>query len=149
MATSPHPFIKAPNRTIISLSIPVLFSLIAEPLTGMVDTAFVASLGEVPLAALGVGTAALSSVFWIFSFLGISAQTGVAQADGQSDAAQALRTVSLALALAIAISAGLVLLVFPWYFSPKCRRKPNVPHCPSSHRLGSSVDLFLCWRWCF
>ena len=42
-----------------------------------------------------------------------------------------------------------VLLGFPWYFSPKYRRKPNVPHCPSSHRLGSSVDLFLCWRWCF
>jgi MATE family multidrug resistance protein len=43
--------------------------LIAEPLAGVADTAFVARLGAVPLAALGVATALLSSVFWVFNFL--------------------------------------------------------------------------------
>lgn len=113
MSESPHPFNKAPHRTVIGLSIPVLFSLIAEPLTGMVDTAFVARLGEVPLAALGVGTSALSSVFWIFNFLGISAQTGVAQADGRNDPKQATQTVSLALALALLFSISMFAIAWP------------------------------------
>lgn len=79
----------------------------------MVDTAFVARLGEVPLAALGVGTSALSSVFWIFNFLGISAQTGIAQADGRNDGQTAVKTVSLALSLAMAFGLALILIVFP------------------------------------
>jgi len=57
-----HPFVRAPHRTLIALSFPVLLSLIAEPLTGLVDTAFVAQLGAAPLAALGVGTVALSGM---------------------------------------------------------------------------------------
>ena len=109
----PHPFLKNPHRTIVALSIPVLISLVAEPLTGVVDTAFVARLGDVPLAALGVGTSALSSVFWIFSFLGVSAQTGVAHADGNEDSEAARRVVSLALTLAIVFSLALMLLFFP------------------------------------
>ncbi len=114
MTRSLHPFETQPHRTIFNLALPALVSLVAEPVTGLVDTAFVARLGEVPLSALGVGTTALSSVFWIFSFLGISAQTGVAQADGRSNSAEAKRTVSLALALAISMSAALVLLFYPF-----------------------------------
>ena len=49
-----------------------MISLIAEPLTGIADTFFIASLGTAPLAGLGVGATLLSSVFWIFNFLGIS-----------------------------------------------------------------------------
>ncbi|MGA1495224.1 MAG: MATE family efflux transporter, partial [Rhodothermales bacterium] len=82
-ALSQHPFEKAPRRTLFRLSVPVLFSLVAEPITGLVDTAFVSRLGAVELAALGVGTMALSSVFWIFNFLGVATQTDVAQADGR------------------------------------------------------------------
>ena len=65
---APHPFIRHPHRTILALSTPVLLSLVAEPLTGLVDTAFVAQLGAAPLAALGVGAATLSSVFWSSTF---------------------------------------------------------------------------------
>jgi Na+-driven multidrug efflux pump len=39
---------------LVTLTIPVLFSLAAEPLTGLVDTAFIARLGSSPMAALGV-----------------------------------------------------------------------------------------------
>ena len=42
----------------------------------------VGRLGVVPLAALGVGTVLLSSVYWIFNFLGIGTQTEVARAAG-------------------------------------------------------------------
>ena len=89
-----HPFVDRPNRTLLALSIPVFFSLIAEPLTGLVDTGFIARLGAAPLAALGVGTAALSSIFWIFNFLAVGTQTNVAQALGHQDEAQATSVTS-------------------------------------------------------
>jgi MATE family multidrug resistance protein len=80
-----HPFVKSPHKTLLSMSLPVLLSLVAEPLTGLVDTAFVARLGAESLAALGVGTVTLSGIFWVFNFLGIGTQTEVAQAYGRQE----------------------------------------------------------------
>lgn len=85
----------------------------AEPITALVDTAFISSLGAVPLAALGVGTTALSSLFWIFNFLGIGTQTEVSQIYGKGHAEQAGKITSLALVLSAAIGLGLILLVAP------------------------------------
>ena len=85
MNPSAIPILLRPNRTIVYLSLPILLSLIAEPLTGLVDTGLVARLGAAPLAALGVGAGALSSVFWIFNFLAIATQTEVAQTFGRGD----------------------------------------------------------------
>lgn len=108
-----HPFLHRPNRTILYLSLPILFSLIAEPVTGLVDTGFVARLGAVPLAALGVGTTALTSIFWIFGFLGIATQTEVAQISGRADANALSKTVSLALALGVIASLIMIGLLLP------------------------------------
>lgn len=104
LETDRHPYLRRPHRTIVGLSLPILLSLIAEPVTGFVDTAFVARLGAVPLAALGVGAGALSSVFWIFNFLGIATQTEVAQTSGRGDRAGASSAASLALLIGAAIS---------------------------------------------
>lgn len=93
----PPASIPTENRRLIHLAVPVLFSLIAEPLTGLVDTAFVARLGAVELAGLGAGAIALSSVFWIFNFLGIGTQTEVAKADGRGHLDQVRGMSSLAI----------------------------------------------------
>ena len=74
-----HSFHKHPNKTLIALATPVLFSMIAEPLTGLVDTSFISRLVASQLSALGVGTVTLSSVFWIFNFLSVGSQTEIAQ----------------------------------------------------------------------
>ncbi|MDE2749058.1 MAG: MATE family efflux transporter [Chloroflexota bacterium] len=103
-ASERHPYLRRPTRTILYLSLPILLSLIAEPVTGLVDTGFVARLGAVPLAALGVGAGALSSVLWIFNFLGIATQTDVAQTFGRGDAAGASKALSLALVIGIMLS---------------------------------------------
>jgi len=113
METTPHPFIKRPHRTLIGLSLPVLLSLTAEPITALVDTAFISSLGVVPLAALGVGTTALSSLFWMFNFLGVGAQTEVAQAYGKGDQVKVKKTLSLALLLAAGFGLLLILMIGP------------------------------------
>jgi len=104
-----HPFLEKPYRTVIAYGIPITLSMVAEPITGLVDTGFVAQLGAAPLAALGVGTTALSTVLWIFAFLGVSTQTEVAKADGRNDRRKAAELTTLA--LIIGIVAGIVLAI--------------------------------------
>lgn len=113
METSPHPFITHPNRTLIRLSIPVLLSLTAEPITALVDTAFISSLGVVPLAALGIGTTALSTLFWIFNFLGVGTQTQTAQALGRGRIGDVKNTLSIAFYLAAGFGILLILIITP------------------------------------
>ena len=112
--TESHLFESAPRRTLFRLSVPVLFSLIAEPLTGLVDTAFVARLGAVELAALGVGTMALSSIFWMFNFLGVATQTDVARADGRGDSALAGAICGMAMLLSLLVGVASALLIGPF-----------------------------------
>ena len=102
------------------MSLPVLLSLVAEPLTGLVDTAFVMRLGSESLAALGVGTVTLSGVFWAFNFLGIGTQTEVAQASGRQEINAAKEVGGSALVLAVLI--GLLLVVFGLPFVPYVTR---------------------------
>ena len=111
---SQHPFESTPRRTLFRLSIPVLFSLVAEPITGLVDTAFVARLGAVELAALGVGTMALSSVFWMFNFLGVATQTDVAKADGRGESHLGGAITGLSMMLSLALGIGSALLLWPF-----------------------------------
>ncbi len=93
-------FERAPHRTTIGLAVPVTAALVAEPLKGLVDTAFVAPLGVASVAALGVGTTVLPAVLWVFQFTATGAQTEVARADGEGDAARARSITGTALLLA-------------------------------------------------
>ena len=113
MTDHPHPFQIRPNRTLVALSIPVMLSLTAEPVTGLVDTAFIASLGIDPLAAVGVGATVLSSLLWVFGFLGVSTQTEVAQAYGKGKSGETQRITSLAFLLAVIFGMALIVLVWP------------------------------------
>jgi MATE family multidrug resistance protein len=113
MNSTTHPFTSRPHRTLLGLSIPVLLSLTAEPITALVDTAFISSLGVVPLAALGVGTTALSSLFWMFNFLGIGIQTEIAQIHGKGERKRAGKILSLALILAAGFGILLILVFGP------------------------------------
>ncbi|MEO2168352.1 MAG: MATE family efflux transporter [bacterium] len=109
-----HPFRTRPHRTLIGLALPVLVSLIAEPLTGLVDTAFVSRLGTVPLAALGVGTVLLSSLFWVFNFLGIGTQSSVAKALGSGHTAEARTVAATSIVTAIVLGVVVASLAFPF-----------------------------------
>ncbi len=95
------------------LSIPTLFSLIAEPLTGLVDTAFISRLGAESLAALGVGTIVLSSIFWIFNFLSIGTQTEISQSFGSGDTQRASEIVGMGMLLAAGFGVIVAILGYP------------------------------------
>ncbi|MFH2131012.1 MAG: MATE family efflux transporter [bacterium] len=111
-----HPFITKPHRTFLLLSVPVLFSMIAEPVTGLVDTAFVARLGAEPLAALGVGTMLLSGIFWVFNFLSVGTQTEVGQALGRQEQERAAEIAFLAVLVGFCL--GMLLIVVFWWMVP-------------------------------
>ena len=107
-----------PHRTVAALSVPILGSLVAEPLTGLIDTAFVARLGAESLAALGVGTMVLSAMFWAFSFLGVATQTSVATLYGEGAQAGvsdrgAARTCLIAVSVALLVGVGLAAVGLP------------------------------------
>ncbi|WP_419780113.1 MATE family efflux transporter [Maridesulfovibrio sp.] len=114
MTNKQHPFEINPNRTLLTLAIPVLFSMVAEPLTGLVDTAFVAKLGPEPLASLGIGTIVFSSVFWVFGFLGIGTQTEVSHALGKGDLERASSLGWMAAGISAVLGVVLALLVSPF-----------------------------------
>lgn len=102
-AGAPHPFEAHPHRTLMALSLPVMLSLVAEPLAGVVDTAFVERLGAPEAAALGAATAILSSVLWVFNFLGVGTQTELGQLLGEQRETEARRVASLAIGVSLAL----------------------------------------------
>lgn len=109
-----HPFVERPHRTLVVLSIPILCSLVAEPVTGLVDNAFIARLGATEAAALGAATALFSSCFWMLFFIGVGTHTEVANAFGAADFDRARRAVGAALVLAVGLALGAIAIVWPF-----------------------------------
>lgn len=101
----------ATDREILGLAIPALGALAIDPLLTLVDTAFVARLGTVPLAALGVDTAILSFAFFAFNFLAYVVTPLVARALGGGHVEEARRWVGDALALAVVLGATVTVIV--------------------------------------
>lgn len=94
------------DRRILALAIPALGTLAADPLLSLADTAFVAQLGTVPLAALGVDTALFSFAFFAFNFLAYATTPMVARRMGAGDPEGAGRVVVQAMFLAAVLGAA-------------------------------------------
>jgi MATE family multidrug resistance protein len=99
------------DKEILGLAIPALGALAIDPLLTLVDTAFVARLGTVELAALGVDTAILGFAFFAFNFLAYVVTPLVARALGQGRAEEAQRWVGDALLLAVALGIVVAVLI--------------------------------------
>lgn len=105
------------DRAIARLAIPALGALAADPLTSLVDTAFVGRLGTRPLAALGVDAAIFGLAFFAFNFLAYGVTPLVSAALGKERETEARELVGtalvLALGLGIAVTAVLELAAIP------------------------------------
>ena len=91
------------DREILGLAIPALGALAIDPLLTLADTAFVARLGTVELAALGVDTAIFGFAFFAFNFLAYVVTPLVARAIGRGRHEEARRWVGDALSLAVGL----------------------------------------------
>ena len=109
-APEQHDFVLRPHRTMAWMALPVVGSLIAEPLTGVVDSLLIARLGASPLAALGVAVPLISALLFAFNFLNIGTQTLVAKSLGEGLEDRAAQATGLALALGLLFGCALALL---------------------------------------
>ncbi|WP_026181282.1 MATE family efflux transporter [Demetria terragena] len=109
MSNSVHP-----HREILRLAVPAFLTLVAEPLFLLADSAIVGHLGTVPLAGLGVASAALLTAANIFVFLAYGTTSVVARQIGAGRPLAALSAGLDGVWLATVIGAGaaLVLAVF-------------------------------------
>lgn len=99
------------DREILGLAIPALGALAIDPLLTLVDTAFVARLGTVELAALGVCAAILTLAFFAFNFLSFVTTPLVAKALGKGEREVAGHYVATALVLAVGLGIVMTVLV--------------------------------------
>jgi len=109
--------ITARDREMVALALPALGSLAAEPLYLLADTAIVGHLGTPQLAALGIGSAILTTSFTLFNFLAYGTTAQVARRHGAGEAREAARVAAQALwlasALGVALLAAIVALAGP------------------------------------
>jgi len=99
------------DKAILALAIPALGALAIDPLLTLADTAFVARLGTIELAALGVDTAILGFAFFAFNFLAYVTTPLVARALGRDRPEEARRWVGDALLLAVGLGVVVSVLV--------------------------------------
>ncbi|MFP4074279.1 MAG: MATE family efflux transporter, partial [Actinomycetota bacterium] len=116
------------DREILGLAIPALGALAIDPLLTLADTAFVARLGTVELAALGVDTAIFGFAFFAFNFLAYVVTPLVARAIGGGRPEEARRWVgdALFLALTLGVTVAVVLEVAAPFFVDLMGAGPDI-----------------------
>lgn len=105
------------DRRILSLALPALGALVAEPLFVLIDSAMVGHLGAVSLAGLSLASTVLTTAVGLFVFLAYATTATTARLFGAGDRRGGLRAgVDGAwLAALIGLVAGCLLLVLaPW-----------------------------------
>ncbi len=99
------------KKKILLLSIPVFFSNLAIPLTGIIDTGLMGNLGETKfLAATSIATSVMTMIIWSFAFLRMGTVGIVAQLFGKSDYREIARMLSRNFLLAIFLAIIIILL---------------------------------------
>ncbi len=99
------------KKKILLLSIPVFFSNLAIPLTGIIDTGLMGNQGETKfLAATSIATSVMTMIVWSFGFLRMGTVGIVAQLFGKSDYREIARTLSRNFLIAIIIAILIILL---------------------------------------
>ncbi len=104
------------DRRILTLAVPALGALVAEPLFVLVDSAVVGHLGTAQLAGLSLASTLLVTVVGLCVFLAYATTAVVARRLGAGDQTGALQVGVDGLWLAAAL--GVVLAVVTWLLAP-------------------------------
>ena len=105
------------NRQVLSLALPALGALIAEPLFVLADSAMVGHLGAVSLAGLSLASTILTTTVGLFVFLAYATTATTARLFGAGRRTEGLRAGvdGMWLALLLGLGAGAFLgLTAPW-----------------------------------
>ncbi|MDO9637039.1 MAG: MATE family efflux transporter [Pseudotabrizicola sp.] len=102
------------HRRVLNIALPLLVSNATIPLLGLVDTAVIGQMGAAaPIGAVGLGGIILSSVYMLFTFLGMGTSGLTAQAHGRGQPRETALVLHRALLIASLCGAALILLHLP------------------------------------
>jgi MATE family multidrug resistance protein len=112
--------VEAPARLtharVLRIAVPVVVSNATVPLLGVVDTAVVGQIGDpVPIGAVGLGAAILTSIYWAFGFLRMGTVGLAAQALGARDGAEVAALLTRVLMIGGGAGLALILLQVPLF----------------------------------
>ncbi len=99
------------DKAIAALAIPALGALAIDPIVTIVDTAWVARLGTVPLAAIAVAGVVFAAVFSLFSFIQHAVTPLIARSVARNDLPRAGGIATGALAFAAVVGTGLAVVL--------------------------------------
>lgn len=88
--TPVNPGSRGQAREVLRLAVPAFLALVAEPAFLLADSVIIGHLGTVPLAGLGVASAALATAANLFVFLAYGTTASVARRSGAGDLRGAL-----------------------------------------------------------
>ncbi|MDO5746648.1 MAG: MATE family efflux transporter [Actinomycetaceae bacterium] len=108
------------DRQIFALALPVLGTLIAEPLLTMADSAMIGHVGTAELGGLGTGSAILNFVVGMCIFVQYTTTSVAGKRLGMGDRAGAIGCGIQGMWMAASI--GVVLSIAVWYFAPSLTR---------------------------
>ncbi|GAA0616903.1 MATE family efflux transporter [Halomonas beimenensis] len=98
------------RQTILRLALPIIGGMLTQSLLNLVDAALVGSLGEVPLAAVGIGGYAIFLVSAVVFGLSSGVQAQTARRHGEQDWGRRALALNAGLAIALVVAVPLTLL---------------------------------------
>ncbi len=98
------------RETILRLALPIIAGMLTQSLLNLVDAALVGSLGEVPLAGVGIGGYAIFLITAVVFGLSSGVQAQTARRHGEQDWGRRAMALNAGLAIALAVALPLTLL---------------------------------------
>ena len=102
------------NRRVAQIALPIMLSNITVPLLGFFDTAVIGQLGEPELiAALGLGSILISTLYWLCGFLRMGTTGLTAQAKGEDNLREVVQVLIRGLLIGILLGILILLISLP------------------------------------
>lgn len=99
------------HKRVAKIAIPIVLANVTLPILGAVDTGVVGQLGQAaPIGAVGLGSIALTAIYWIFGFLRMGTVGLASQAIGAGDKAELAALLSRAVLLGLAAGMAIIVL---------------------------------------
>ncbi|MCH4562834.1 MATE family efflux transporter [Halomonas sp. EGI 63088] len=98
------------RQTILRLSLPIIAGMLSQSLLNLVDAALVGSLGEVPLAGVGIGGYAMFLITAVVFGLSSGVQAQTARRHGEEDWGRRAMALNAGLLIALTVAGPLALL---------------------------------------
>ena len=105
------------SKRVLKIALPMMLSNITVPLLGFVDTAVIGQLGDAKLiAALGLGSILISTLYWLCGFLRMGTTGLTAQAKGSKQPDEVFLTLLRGLIIGITLGFFILIIAYPIFF---------------------------------